>query len=159
MTTVEVFTDSYPSEFSWEIQLVSDGTVVASSATTEPFTEAGTTYSTQVALEHKAYRFVANDTYGDGICCNNGQGFYRVVTQGQELLRGGNFGFSESHSFTIAEQLPPAPPAPPPARPPRSPVSAFTSQQKALESMQETITNLMRLHSEASAEKMPAGPK
>jgi len=28
-----------------------------------------------------------------------------------------------------------------------------------LESMQETITNLMRLHSAASAEEMPAGPK
>jgi|TARA_B100000513_G_scaffold190629_1_gene115257 hypothetical protein len=106
-----------------------------------------------------AYTFVANDTYGDGICCGNGHGFYRVLTQGQELLRGGNFGFSESHSFTIAEQLPPAPPAPPPARPPRSPVSAYAAQQTALESMLKTVKAMMRLHSEASAEEMPAGPK
>ena len=53
-------------------------------------------------LENGDYVFTIYDTYGDGICCSYGEGFYEVSTaDGTVLASGGEFGLDESTPFSL----------------------------------------------------------
>lgn len=43
--------------------------------------------------------FTIYDTYGDGMCCNNGQGKYVVTLNDDTIVSGGSFGYYEVTSF------------------------------------------------------------
>jgi len=45
------------------------------------------------------YTLQVNDV--DGICCRNGQGFFKLNVNGQELLQGGSFVKTTSHEFVL----------------------------------------------------------
>ena len=45
--------------------------------------------------------FTFKNTYGDGICCNFGFGWYLVQVCGQTVAGGSNFGFEKSETFTV----------------------------------------------------------
>jgi len=98
---VEVFTDNYPGETSWDIKDV-DGAVVASR---NSYTSGSTLYEDKVCLPETAacsgtdYTFTINDTYGDGICCSYGIGSYKVSIEDEIYAEGGEFGSSESKSL------------------------------------------------------------
>ncbi|MDG2440598.1 MAG: T9SS type A sorting domain-containing protein, partial [Crocinitomicaceae bacterium] len=47
------------------------------------------------------YEFIINDAYGDGICCAYGNGSYTIVSGGNTLLTGGEFGDTESRLFLV----------------------------------------------------------
>ncbi len=88
--------DSYPSDESWDIS--QGGTIVASS----PAFAAGTVNDVQtVCLPAGDYVYTIYDVYGDGMCCDWGEGSYSVTANGQVIKEGGEFGQSESTSFTI----------------------------------------------------------
>lgn len=103
--TVNITTDYYASETSWNIKNAS-GTVVASGGgnwqdmTTQ---QAGQTVQTpvQVTLSaNQCYDFEILDEFGDGICCDYGNGAYSVTdATGATLLSGGTFGESETKPF------------------------------------------------------------
>jgi hypothetical protein len=47
------------------------------------------------------YAFTINDTEGDGICCDWGLGYYRLLTNsGQIIAEGGEFGTTETVTFS-----------------------------------------------------------
>ena len=48
-----------------------------------------------------SYRFTINDSAGDGMCCENGEGSYVVLVDGRKVASGGEFDWSESTSITI----------------------------------------------------------
>ncbi len=76
---IQLLTDNYPSETSWDIK---DGaTVIASS---DPYTDAQTTYNDYVCLEkNHCYDFVIYDEYGDGMS-------YGGVTGNVDIIYNGN---------------------------------------------------------------------
>ena len=43
------------------------------------------------------------DSYGDGICCVEGEGSYSLYVNDELIGSGGDFGYSESHSFGSCE--------------------------------------------------------
>jgi len=101
--TVNITTDAYASETSWNIKN-SSGTVVASGGGNwQDLAAAGQTVQTpvQVALSpSQCYDFEILDAYGDGICCSYGNGAYSVTdATGATLLSGGQFGSSEKKPF------------------------------------------------------------
>merc|ERR1711902_430165 len=49
--------------------------------------------------------------YGDGICCSYGTGGYKIKVNGEEVVSGGEFGDSETETFTV-NASPVAPPTP-----------------------------------------------
>merc|ERR1712226_1114822 len=68
------------------------------------------------------------DTYGDGICCSYGEGFYRY-TVGATVKEGGEFASEEISTFTVAGGAPvPSPTLPPVSPPTLPPVSPPTLQ-------------------------------
>lgn len=91
-------TDDYASETSWT--LVEDGTgnQIAGENSFTDFTD----YNYSWCLPEGCYTFTINDSYGDGICCNFGEGSYSVENgDGTVYGSGGDFASSETVQFCI----------------------------------------------------------
>merc|ERR1711862_750228 len=67
------------------------------------------------------YKFTITDGYGDGICCNYGQGGYSVKVDDKEVASGGQFGSSDTKPFNVGSSAPVSPPTAAPVSPPTSP--------------------------------------
>ncbi len=96
--TVTIVQDNYSSETTWTITN-SSGTVVLSGG---PYTDGnnGITITETVCLVDGCYDFTINDSYGDGICCNYGNGSYAVTdASGATLASGGQFTSTEVTAF------------------------------------------------------------
>ncbi|MBM3430736.1 MAG: hypothetical protein FJX99_07125, partial [Bacteroidetes bacterium] len=80
--------DNYPNESSWK--LFANNVQIA----------AGTTNDTTICLDTTAcIRFEMYDSYGDGMCCNYGQGSYLVVWNGVQVASGGQFTTISTQTF------------------------------------------------------------
>jgi hypothetical protein len=97
--TVDILTDNYPGETTWEIRDASNN-VVASGG---PYSTSGTHEITVVCLADGCYDFTIFDSYGDGICCAYGSGSYTVTDdQSNTLASGGAFASSETTNFCVS---------------------------------------------------------
>jgi thiol-disulfide isomerase/thioredoxin len=101
--TVNITTDAYASETSWTIKNASGTTVASGGGNWQDLAAVGQTVQTpvQVTLSaNQCYDFEITDDYGDGICCQYGNGAYSVTdATGATLLSGGEFGDSEKKPF------------------------------------------------------------
>jgi len=124
--TMEVMTDKYPGDNRWWIIDDSDGTGVAFSTT---FDKANHKYRQELCIpqykQKTTYRFTITDNYGDGLCCNQGQGYYKLLNKNNQVVFEGGQGFDEKqHTFQVARD--PNPPAP--TRPPTLPPTAAPTE-------------------------------
>lgn len=103
-------TDDYPADNAWELRNI-DGELIASHGFDDfgnPIgyseDEANTLFVYNYSLDfQKCYTFTMFDQYGDGICCNYGDGYY-TITDPQGMLLGSNnaeFETESSNVFTI----------------------------------------------------------
>ena len=98
---VKILTDNWPEETSWEIKDAGNNIV----ASRNSFSSQGTLYEDSVCLAETEtcsgtdYVFTVFDSYGDGLCCEYGNGSYRVTVEGELLAEGNSFDFSESTSL------------------------------------------------------------
>ena len=118
LVSVSVFTDNYPGETSWKFTRVSDG---AELATGGSYTSQGTLYTEAAMLGWGEFDFTIVDSYGDGICCSYGPGWYKVESNGFVMKEGGSFGSSETTRLTLPFAKPPPSPPTPPSPPPPLP--------------------------------------
>merc|ERR1712029_602911 len=58
--------------------------------------------------------FTISDSHGDGMCCNSGQGGYKLTLGGEVVKEGGEFGESESFVVEVGPQGPSRAPTPAP---------------------------------------------
>lgn len=95
-----ILTDNYPTETSWSITN-SSGAVVMSIAPGS-LTSGGTLYEWLLDIEPGDYTFTIFDSYGDGICCAYGEGYYQILNADDQILAtGGDFSTQESANFTV----------------------------------------------------------
>ncbi len=90
--------DNYSDETGWNI-VDTDGNLIH-----EVYSYPANMDETNVSvcLESGCYIFTITDQWGDGICCNYGQGSYTVTSStGEILASGGNFGDSESTEICL----------------------------------------------------------
>ncbi|MCB0639186.1 MAG: S8 family serine peptidase [Lewinella sp.] len=90
--------DQYPGETSWQI-LGSEGNTVLSGG---PYT--GQTPHSEITiplcLPAGCHTLIMLDSYGDGMCCSNGEGWYALYSsQGNLLGSGSQFGAWTYHAF------------------------------------------------------------
>ena len=110
MLEVDVTTDNYPGETSWELVNTCTGSTVQSKAAGS-YPSSNTQYSDNWCLAEAQYQFTINDSYGDGICCSWGNGAYSVLWDGAVLVNaGGSFASSELTTFGDCGGTPPTPP-------------------------------------------------
>ena len=92
--------DHYPEETSWTIRRP-NGVIVAAAG---PFIEAIglSTYTEEIRLSEGQYIFSLNDSYGDGICCNYGEGSFQLLdSNGAIVIAGHEFSAAASVSFCV----------------------------------------------------------
>ena len=100
--TIEILTDNYPGETSWDLVHVDGDSVVASIFAGE-LVETATLYTWDLNIPSGAHVFTIYDAYGDGICCGYGEGYYRLLLNGTEIASGGEFEASESVTFNTSD--------------------------------------------------------
>jgi hypothetical protein len=94
--TIEIFTDNYPSETTW--QLVEQGVGIVASG--GPYSSSQTLYTYNVDIcSTSCYVFTIFDAFGDGICCSYGYGYYNILVDGDLVATGGAFGDEETKTF------------------------------------------------------------
>jgi hypothetical protein len=93
---LRITTDRYGSETSWEVRN-SNNQVVESGGGYRN----NRTYTENLNLSSGQYTLTVFDSYGDGMCCNYGQGGYELRDGNSVVESGGNFGSSESVTFCV----------------------------------------------------------
>jgi hypothetical protein len=106
--TVKITLDQWGSESSWQL-LNSSNTAVASSPIYVDGPSVGEYPQPDInlTLPFDCYKFVMNDSYGDGMDSGYGMGSYQVLANGILIpgIEGGSFGSSESRVFQVANIL------------------------------------------------------
>ena len=92
--------DAFPKEFTFEIT-DEQGTIILQNERAET-TQGSLTTDIESG---RTYCFRGMDDYGDGICCDEGNGSYEVKVNGNRVLEGGDFRFSTGyHCFQVDER-------------------------------------------------------
>lgn len=99
--TLQLILDNYGSETTWEIRRL--GNVIYSGG---PYSNnaQGETIAVPLCLEAGCYILQVNDSEGDGMCCQFGQGSFTILDpQGDVILTGGEFGTTDLEQFCTQE--------------------------------------------------------
>jgi len=113
---VDVQLDNYEQETSWTLTDTCSDEIIINMAGNEGDDKLGTkeynhrTYSQQktfICVEKKPYIFTIYDTFGDGICCRYGNGYYSIEYEGMtgNAITGGSFKNKEEHIIDIGSCL------------------------------------------------------
>ena len=97
--TLELLTDNYGSETSWDVKDANGNTLASGSGYSN-----NTLYEEQIFLEENdCHTFNIYDSYGDGICCSFGQGSYKLLDpDGNVLFEGGEFADEFREAFEVS---------------------------------------------------------
>ncbi len=106
--TMSVSTDAYGSETTWEITGPGGSPVYASGG---PYSNQGSagaypqTPATFCVPDGSIIVITVEDSYGDGMCCNYGNGGWAVNIGGNDVATGGSFGSSETATVVLGTDL------------------------------------------------------
>lgn len=92
--------DEFGADISWRIK-DSKGQVIANGGNYPDFNT--NTISEPICIPSGCYKLIMSDSYGDGICCDYGKGWYELrSSDGSVLLDSdGYYGYSETSSFCL----------------------------------------------------------
>jgi len=88
IVTITVVLDRRPAETSWEIRGESGNVLITSGDGYGNFTR-GSTVRTRLCVSDACYTFVMKDRWGDGLCCGQGEGSYKVTHEDGTVLISG----------------------------------------------------------------------
>ena len=99
---LEINFDDYPEETSWKLKNLDTGELEASGGN-YPYEAAGTTIQEAICLGDGCYKLVVKDSYGDGICCDYGDGSFLILDEEEDIFyeSDGAFGYKEKVFFCI----------------------------------------------------------
>jgi len=90
--------DNYPSETAWQIT-ADNGAIIAEG---NDYNTAGETIENEICFEDGCYSFFISDSFGDGICCDYGNGSFSFTdADGNVVANGGEFGDFEAIDFCV----------------------------------------------------------
>jgi hypothetical protein len=93
---LELKTDDYPDETSWKVVDLNTNEIVAEKSLGE-YTAKKTVHTESLCISNGCVEFTMQDSWSDGICCDNGTGFYKIFYNDELVLEsGGKFGSSET---------------------------------------------------------------
>lgn len=89
---LSLMTDNYALETSWILLDENDNTIDSGDSLAN-----NTLYQKLYCLGYSCYKFVINDSYGDGFCCNLGNGNFAIISSI------GNIQYAKSVPFTFSD--------------------------------------------------------
>ncbi len=99
--TFELTLDDYGSETTWEI-VTDNGSTIAQGG---PYQDGqdGQSFEEDICLADGCYTLYVDDAYGDGICCDYGDGSFEILDENGETFAAsdGNFGYYDYIDFCI----------------------------------------------------------
>lgn len=108
---ITIKTDDFGDETLWALA-DSNENILATNADfnnimNSDFLEDDTLYTYTIAVsDNQCYVFGIRDLYEDGMCCENGEGYYRIETlEGVVIAQGGEFGREVRHYFRLDSNL------------------------------------------------------
>ena len=117
LVTVDIMTDKYPEETTWEVIDYATKEMVMSKNTSS-YGNCDRLYSKSQCLSEGGYLFVIYDSELDGLCCEYGRGRYEVAVGGERKVLGGEFEDTKSHFFHVKSNEPTTSPKPTTPKPP-----------------------------------------
>lgn len=96
---LEITFDKFPEEVSWKIRK-ENGEVVTIQTYSSGNSD-GSTVIEEICLLDGCYTFTMADAYGDGICCKEGNGSYKVTYGDKVLASGGDYEKEDVTSFCL----------------------------------------------------------
>ena len=105
--TIELMQDKYGTQITWEL-LASDNTILASGGPYENISGISPTQLHEIKVKvpmGECVKFVIKDSKSNGICCQFGDGYYRILnSKGKAIVKGnGDFGAEASNIISIVE--------------------------------------------------------
>merc|ERR1712241_1301038 len=102
---VEILTDNYGGETYWDLAY-SDSPDYVIAGSNRSYSEPNTDYTDPsvdeyFCLEPGDYTFTMADKYGDGVCCQFGEGHIIGILNNIEIFAGGNFTYEDTRNFTV----------------------------------------------------------
>ncbi len=96
---IKIRTDNYGNENSWTLTNIDNNYIVDSMNVLSN----NTTYNLDFCLDYGCYMFVINDSFGDGFCCNYGNGYYEILEKISNTYYGNvnQFLFTDTTHFCI----------------------------------------------------------
>ncbi len=93
---IEMSTDDYPAEINWTLSNPIDGAIILESPQYSTATTTGMNYCLE---KDNCYVFEITDSQADGICCEWGEGEYKLFLDNLELRTGSSYGSGEQFTF------------------------------------------------------------
>jgi len=92
-------TDNYPSEITWSVRdrEANNATVFSG----DGYYLINHNHLIDHHICNGIYEFSIQDSFGDGLCCENSHGHYELYLDGHLIKQGGDFADSESHFFAL----------------------------------------------------------
>ncbi len=92
--------DNFGTETKWYLKNSSGSTLFGGGPYADTSSLPALINRTWLLPNKDCYTFTITDTFGDGICCSGGQGYYSIKSGSTVIASGGSFNNSESTSFT-----------------------------------------------------------
>lgn len=108
---IKLQTDNYPLETAWHLRDNTDGVFIDSAGLSSNGSITGLSQGLHtydfVLEDNHCYTFHVYDLYGDGLCCANGNGYFKIYDSVTGLLldEGANFQLSDKSHFRILPEL------------------------------------------------------
>ena len=103
---IAIIYDDDPSETWWNLQRKSSGSDSWDDSEvlkmkTHRGSDGNTFHTESICLQEGEFQFSIHADGWDGICCDNGDGYYNVTSYGELIAEGGEFGRVEWTEFTL----------------------------------------------------------
>ena len=89
--TMELRTDSYPTDNSWKIEDVCSGIILMKVSRDTEYKNRNKIYIHQKYTEYSSWKLTIKDWFGNGLCCDNGDGFFTIKYGDDVVASGGSF--------------------------------------------------------------------
>ncbi|KAL9190535.1 hypothetical protein ACHAXT_000241 [Thalassiosira profunda] len=96
--TIEIKTDIYPGDMGWSVK-THPNNVNVFSVPQGTYTQPNATDKVEICVNPGKYNFTVTDQYGDGVCCQHGDGFVKVHLDNREVM------YVKSYGKTLTEIL------------------------------------------------------
>jgi hypothetical protein len=93
---IKVKTDNFPQEIAWNLVNKCGANFTLSSP---PYSSPNKMQSTTACLPSGKYTFTITDEFGDGICCDYGEGEYKILVNGTTVHTGNKYETKETETF------------------------------------------------------------
>jgi hypothetical protein len=98
---LELKSDDYPGEISWVLEDINKAKIIQQgNGYTNNTYSAHTIYNQTICIQKEAcVKFTIEDSYGDGICCSHGNGYYNISYDDVLIKSAGNYGSNDTVTF------------------------------------------------------------